>query len=99
MNKVIEFTYLVYVTTYSYYVTFIDQVSGCPNMPPPEGAWMTRDGDIMEIGCHSGSKTWSLQCSDNQWTGAIGQCGETPGYICSSLCFARNVVLAYNNTL
>ena len=48
-------------------------------MSPPEGAWMTRDGDVMEIGCHSGSKTWSLTCIDNQWTGAVGQCGKPPG--------------------
>ena len=54
-------------------------VSGCPNMPPPEGAWMTRDGNLMEIGCHDGAKIWSLSCQDNQWVGAIGQCGAQSG--------------------
>ena len=48
-------------------------------MPAPDGAWITRDGDVMEIGCHSGSKTWSLKCHDNQWVGAVGQCGNVPG--------------------
>ena len=48
-------------------------------MPPPTGAWMTRDGDLMEIGCHSGTKMWSLKCQDNQWIGSVGQCGESPG--------------------
>ena len=56
-------------------------VSGCPNMPPPEGAWMTRNDDQMEIGCHSGAKVWSLTCQDNQWVGAIGQCGSNLGLI------------------
>ena len=58
-------------------------VSGCANMAPPEGAWMTRDGDVIEIGCHSGSKTWTLRCDDNMWIGVLGYCGhhrveETP---------------------
>ena len=48
-------------------------------MPPPEGAWMTRDGEFMEIGCHSGVKVWRLACQDNRWVGAIGQCGVTSG--------------------
>ena len=45
-------------------------------MDPPEGAWMTRDGDTMEIGCHSGAKTWTMTCEDNRWSGSIGQCGK-----------------------
>ena len=48
-------------------------------MPPPQGAWMTRDGDLMEIGCHDGAKVWTLSCQDNQWVGAIGQCGGKSG--------------------
>ena len=43
-------------------------------MTPPDGAWMTRDGDVIEIGCHSGSKTWRLECKENQWVGSIGRC-------------------------
>ena len=54
-------------------------VSGCQNIDPPNGAWMTRDGDVMEIGCHSGAKSWSLKCEHNQWTGAVGQCGAHVG--------------------
>ena len=45
-------------------------------MVPPEGAWMTRDGDIIEIGCHTGSKTWSLRCDSNDWVGSVGLCGK-----------------------
>ena len=48
-------------------------------MPPPEGAWMTRDDNVMEIGCHNGAKVWTLSCQDNQWVGAIGQCGVNLG--------------------
>ena len=36
---------------------------------------MTRDGDVIEIGCHTGSKTWSLRCESNEWIGVLGQCG------------------------
>ena len=50
-------------------------VLGCKEMTPPEGAWMTRDGDVIEIGCHTGSKTWSLRCDSNEWIGVLGQCG------------------------
>ena len=58
-------------------------VDGCGDMSPPEGAWMTRDGDVIEIGCHSGSKTWTLRCDANKWIGVLGYCGhhrveETP---------------------
>ena len=28
-------------------------VLGCGDMKPPDGAWMTRDGDVIEIGCNS----------------------------------------------
>ena len=45
-------------------------------MTPPNGAWMTRDGDVIEIGCHSGSKTWRLECRDGQWMGSVGFCGR-----------------------
>ena len=45
-------------------------------MTPPDGAWMTRDGDVIEIGCHSGSKTWRLECEGNQWVGSVGFCGK-----------------------
>ena len=51
-------------------------VIGCGDMSPPEGAWMTRDGDVIEIGCHSGSKTWTLRCDDNKWIGVLGYCGH-----------------------
>ena len=37
---------------------------------------MTRDGDVIEIGCHSGSKTWTLTCDANKWIGAVGYCGQ-----------------------
>ena len=37
---------------------------------------MTRDGDVIEIGCHSGSKTWTLRCEDNKWIGVLGYCGQ-----------------------
>ena len=51
-------------------------VIGCGDMSPPEGAWMTRDGDVIEIGCHSGSKTWTLRCDENKWVGVLGYCGH-----------------------
>ena len=37
---------------------------------------MTRNGDVIEIGCHSGSKTWTLRCVDQSWVGAVGYCGS-----------------------
>ena len=51
-------------------------VSGCKNVAPPAGAWMTRSGDVIEVGCHSGSKSWSLQCVGGHWIGAVGVCGR-----------------------
>ena len=70
-------------------VTFIDSVHfshdkydfcflalGCSEMTPPDGAWMTRDGDVIEIGCHSGLKTWRLECNGSEWVGTIGLCGS-----------------------
>ena len=53
------------------------EVLGCGDMTPPDGAWMTRDGDVIEIGCHSGSKTWRLECKVNQWVGSVGICGKS----------------------
>ena len=53
-------------------------VSGCRDMTPPAGAWMTRDGDAMEVGCHTGSRSWTLRCENNQWVGAVGFCGGIP---------------------
>ena len=47
-------------------------------MTSPDGAWMTRNGDVIEIGCHSGSKTWTLRCVDQSWVGAVGYCGSGP---------------------
>ena len=57
-------------------MSFHGTVFGCGDMTPPDGAWMTRDGDVIEIGCHSGSKTWRLECRDNQWMGSVGFCGR-----------------------
>ena len=55
---------------------FAFQFQGCADIEPPEGAWLTRDGNNIEIGCHSGAKSWTMTCNDNQWTGSIGQCGK-----------------------
>ena len=55
---------------------YIFAVSGCKNVAPPAGAWMTRSGDVIEVGCHSGSKTWTLECEQEQWMGAVGVCGR-----------------------
>ena len=60
-------------TDHSYIIDIA--VLGCKEIVSPEGAWMTRDDDVIEIGCHTGSKTWSLRCVDNQWAGVLGQCG------------------------
>ena len=43
-------------------------------MTPPAGAWMTRDGDVMKVGCHTGSRSWTLRCENNHWVGAVGVC-------------------------
>ena len=64
-------------------------VIGCRDMTPPDGAWMTRDGDVIEIGCHSGSKTWSLRCESNAWVGSVGLCGKLTPY--TWLCSVQHV--------
>ena len=48
---------------------------------------MTRDGDITELGCHSGKLTWTLECVDNQWVGAVGNCGDGNNCILCNLMF------------
>ena len=58
------------------FLVSVIKVYGCANIEPPEGAWMTRDGDVLEIGCHSGAKSWTMTCENNQWIGAVGQCGK-----------------------
>ena len=58
-------------------------VVGCADISPPPGAWMTRDGDITELGCHSGKLAWTLECVGNHWVGAVGNCGE-------GICFNSN---------
>ena len=70
----------VHVTLYSDDVSLALEVSllGCSSMSPPAGAWMTRDGDVMEVGCHTGSRSWTLRCENNQWVGAVGFCGGIP---------------------
>ena len=67
---------LVHARTTLICVVLTGLVTGCSNVEPPEGAWMTRDGDVIEIGCHSGSKTWTLTCDANKWIGVIGYCGH-----------------------
>ena len=68
----------VHVTLYSDDVSIALEVSllGCSSMSPPAGAWMTRDGDVMEVGCHTESRSWTLRCENNQWVGAVGFCGD-----------------------
>ena len=71
----------VHVTLYSDDVGLALEVSllGCSSMTPPAGAWMTRDGDVMEVGCHSGSRSWTLRCENNHWVGAVGVCSAAGG--------------------
>ena len=52
-----------------------------PTRSPPAGAWMTRDGDVMEVGCHTGSRSWTLRCENNHWVGAVGVCSASGGII------------------
>ena len=66
-------------------------------MPPPEGAWMTRDGNDMEIGCHNGAKVWTLSCQDNQWVGAIGQCGVNLGLFLTHVSYFKGTSFTNKN--
>jgi len=50
---------------------------GCPNMIPPENAWLRRTNDIIIIGCISSAQTWQLTCVGREWIGDVGTCSET----------------------
>ena len=71
-------------------------MSGCGEVEAPPGGWITRSGDVMEVGCHSGSRTWQLMCVGSRWVGPVGVCGYSNGDLIdthSTLCFLTDIRL------
>ena len=48
--------------------------SGCPDVTPPESAWVKRDGDNLVIRCNNTGETWYLTCKDEEWVGDYSNC-------------------------
>nr|UCK81575.1 Gal-binding and CUB domains containing receptor 6 [Arenicola marina] len=55
------------------------KVVGCPDVIPPEHAWYKRNGSSAMIGCEWSESSWQLECVNNDWQGAVGNCSDTGG--------------------
>ncbi|KAK2172646.1 hypothetical protein NP493_944g02037 [Ridgeia piscesae] len=55
------------------------QVTGCPTLAAPPGAWVKRTGNTLAVHCNNSRKAWHLICntSATSWVGKIGRCGDT----------------------
>ncbi|KAK2148914.1 hypothetical protein LSH36_475g02079 [Paralvinella palmiformis] len=49
---------------------------GCPDLPVPEGAHVTRKGDNVTVTCSNGHEVWYLTCKDTKWQGQLGNCSK-----------------------
>ncbi len=47
---------------------------GCPDVPPPPGAWAKREEDNLVIRCNNTGETWYLTCKDEEWIGEYNDC-------------------------
>ena len=63
------------------------QAVGCGDIMPQDGTWIQRDGDKTTLGCQSGRHSWTLECLNNQWVGAVGSCGTGSLELCLFLIF------------
>ena len=49
-------------------------------MTPPRTTWMRRTGDVVEVGCPTTDKRWTLTCVGGQWDGEVDEpCPGVPG--------------------
>jgi len=47
---------------------------------PPRHTWMRRTGDVVEIGCPTTRKRWTLTCTGGHWDGEVDAvCPGVPG--------------------
>jgi len=54
--------------------------AGCADVTPPRHTWMRRTGDVVEVGCPTTGKRWTLTCVGGQWDGKMGKtCPGVPG--------------------
>ena len=72
---------ILYMHTHSTNITFLNNIldhfreaAGCPDLVPPEDAWLKRNDDEATVGCYSSRQTWQLRCNGHQWTGVLGNC-------------------------
>jgi len=61
-------------------VCVTDSAAGCADVTPPRHTWMRRTGDVVEVGCPTSRKRWTLTCVDGQWDGEVDAvCHRVPG--------------------
>ena len=49
-------------------------VIGCDDPIVPDGYWVSRRGDVAEIGCQNSERFWMLECEGNDWIGQYDNC-------------------------
>jgi len=54
--------------------------AGCADVTPPRHTWMRRTGDVVEVGCPTTDKRWTLTCTGGRWNGEMANtCPGVPG--------------------
>jgi hypothetical protein len=55
-------------------------VFGCADMElPPDGAIVSRDGNVTSVRCIVTGQTWKLMCVGNHWSGTQPECPHMDG--------------------
>ncbi|ELU03343.1 hypothetical protein CAPTEDRAFT_212827, partial [Capitella teleta] len=52
------------------------QATGCDDMAAPTHAWVSREGDMVTIGCYHSEYEWKMSCIGSKWIGPQSNCTD-----------------------
>ncbi|ELT93823.1 hypothetical protein CAPTEDRAFT_193926 [Capitella teleta] len=69
------------------------QAVGCDDMAAPVHAWVSREGDMVTVGCYHSEYEWKMSCVGSKWIGPRSNCTDKQQDILFALIIGITVLL------
>ena len=65
---------------------------GCDDLPTPAYAWVSREGDLVTVGCYHSDYEWKMSCVGSKWIGPQSNCTDKKQGLAVGFSISRYVV-------